>query len=170
MVRIDLVGTWRQETQDGRPLDPQRCGVWVLSADGTATVAHLGLCTWLYADGQLTIESAAHRTAAGPVPRVVTRYEVVRLSTDRLDLRFAPDERMRGELFGPAIRRLPPDAEGISRKSLRAGLVPWALDYPGGRTATVYLPDDGRGQDAVAELLATVERHLLAVVGYRRLA
>ena len=32
-------------------------------------------------------------------------------------------------MFDPAIRRLALDAQGLNRKSLRAGLTPWALDY-----------------------------------------
>ena len=166
--KTDLIGTWRQETHGAQPLDPKHVVEWVLGADGCATLTDCGPGTWDYADGHLTIAIPLQVPADDPARDLQPRYEIVHLSKDRLELRYIPDERLRADVFNPAIRRLAPDAPGVDRRSVRAGLVPWALDYPGGRTATVYLPDDDRGQDAVAELVGIVERSLVAVRGFTR--
>ena len=178
MSSDDLVGTWRLQTVDGVPLEPGLRDEWVLRGDGSATLTHLGPGKWAYGDSLLTIQPDYLRRARRRVRTARTRlrvpafvrYEVVRLFGDQLQLRYAPDERTRQGLFSPAIRRLPQDAPGLSKASMEAGLIPWALDYPDGKTATLYLPDDGRGPDTPAELVAEVERRLLQVMGLNKVA
>jgi len=175
MLSSDLVGTWRLVTSDGNPFDPPRFDEWILREEGTANFTHLGPGTWTYNDGFLTIKpdylSPAPRRARASRERVrqpvPPRFEVLRLLDDQLDLRYAPDEETRQRLFGPVIRRLPLDAPGLSKSSLAAGLLPWALEYPAGNTATLYLPDD-EGPNAPATMIAAVERSLLQVMGFIR--
>src|SRR5689334_16158352 len=117
MSRDDLIGAWRLEWPAEMPSAPASSDEWVLRDDGTATLTHLGPGTWAYGEGHLTLEPRYLRRARRrartararsrlPAP---PRYEVVRLSGDQLQLRYAPDERTSQGLFCPAIRPLPPD-------------------------------------------------------------
>src|SRR5262245_39161146 len=118
MLSDALVGTWWLGQLDEVPLARAQCDQWILCADGTAILTHLGPGRWAYGDGHLTIEprylrrarqrarSSRARLRLPPPPR----YEVVHLSGDMLQLRYAPDEPTRQGLFGPAIRRLAPEA------------------------------------------------------------
>jgi hypothetical protein len=155
--------------QDGQPLAPERSSTWAFRADGTADVAFLGRCVWESDNTRLTLEPRPARPALRRVGPLRVEYEIVLLTAESLELRNAPDEQMRRNFFGPAISPVPPDSPALSRKSLRAGLVSWKLKYPSGRTGTVYmLPDEG--QDAVADMLATVERSLLSVGAFKKVA